>query len=78
MPITYKDYPGSINDMAEASDMILFFRELLDGEDVTDIVMIADRGYVSEDNILELRNAGIGYILLLKKNMNIMSAVLDE
>ena len=78
MPITYKDYPGSINDMAEASDMILFFRELLDGENVADIVMIADRGYVSEDNILELRKAGIGYILLLKKNMNIMSAVLDE
>ena len=78
MPITYKDYPGSINDMAEASDMILFFRDLLEGEKASSIVMIADRGYVSEDNIAALRKAGIGYILLLRKNMNIRGELLDE
>ena len=43
-----------------------------------EIVIIADRGYVSEKNIKELRDAEIGYILLLKKNMIIADEILQN
>ena len=42
------------------------------------IAVIADRGYVSYDNIKDLRNQGIGFIFLLKKNMDIANEVLDS
>ena len=100
LPITFNEYPGSINDMTEASEMIRFFRELLsdhkashttndgNGDDNDDredqssgqlhLSMIADRGYVSADNIINMRSSGIGYLMMLKKNMGIMKTILDE
>lgn len=87
MPLTYKTYPGSINDIAEASEMILFFKDLLEKQpgnnmpeisEKTQIVVIVDRGYVSEDNIKGFTAAGIGFILMLKKNMSIYNELLDE
>ena len=79
LPITFMSYPGSINDMSEAQEMVAFFKGLMDGEDKKiDIGMIADRGYVSEENIKALRDAGIGYIMMLKKNMSVMDEVLEK
>ena len=90
MPITFNDFPGSLNDMSEASEMIRFFKNLLDVEiDTPDdegiksikeprISVIMDRGYVSEENIKGFRNVGIGYILILKKNMGITDSILDK
>jgi transposase len=66
--------------MAEASDMITELKNLQDGLDTEvkfHIIMIADRGYVSEENITEMRNAGLGFILMLRKNMGIVDEVLD-
>lgn len=80
MPVTFKNFPGSLNDMAEASDVITELRNLQDGLDTEvkfHIIMIADRGYVSEENITEMRNAGLGFILMLRKNMEIVDEVLD-
>lgn len=80
MPVTFKNFPGSLNDMSEASDMITELKNLQDGLDTGvkfHIIMIADRGYVSEENITEMRNAGLGFILMLRKNMGIVDEVLD-
>lgn len=84
MPITFKVYPGSINDITEAFVMIRFLGEIQkeakkkkgDDSSKLEVVVIADRGYVSEKNIRDLREAGIGYILLLKKNMTIADEIL--
>ena len=82
MPVTFKNFPGSINDMSEATDMITELKALLPEGDKTlsklHIVVIADRGYVSQENIDAMREAGIGYILMLKKNMDVVSEVLDR
>ena len=85
MPITFKVYPGSINDVSEAFVMIQFLGEIQknarnkdDESSEMEVVVIADRGYVSEKNIKELRDAGIGYILLLKKNMTIAEEILSK
>ena len=91
MPITFKSYPGSINDISEASEMIEFFRMLLGSPSGSDeppttgengqpfqLCVIADRGYVSEENITLFRQAGIGYLLMLKKNMGMVGDILDE
>lgn len=86
MPITFKVYPGSINDISEAFEMIQFLGEIQkevkeekgDESSELEIVIIADRGYVSEKNIKELRDAEIGYILLLKKNMIIADEILQN
>jgi hypothetical protein len=61
--------------------MIAFFEELLKDEEVkkaVTIIVIADRGYVSEENIKGFRNAGIGCILMLKKNMNMTVSLVDS
>lgn len=93
LPITFKNFPGSINDMSEASEMIQYYKELLEDWEaahaddetavgiaraVLSIIMIADRGYTSEENIRSMRDAGIGFILMLKKNMKIVDTLLND
>ena len=88
LPITFNNFPGSVNDMSEAKEMIRFFKNLLapenereedeQGEQRPEMIVIADRGYVSEENIKSLVDAGIGYILLLKKNMGVVDEILDK
>ena len=62
LPLIYKDYPGSIVDVTQCSDMIKTIQML----GYRDIVAICDRGYVSKDNLADFDNAGIGFLLLLK------------
>jgi hypothetical protein len=76
LPVTYTSYPGSITDMAEASEITKFFRDLIqkDGEKTMDqidldITVIADRGYISEDNVRDLDQAGINFLFMLRRNM---------
>ena len=71
LPVTFTTFPGSVVDMAEASEMIGFFGKLLDKETKVSITMICDRGYISEDNVLEMDNAKIGFLLMLRRNMGI-------
>lgn len=62
LPLIYKDYPGSIVDVTQCSDMI----ETIQSLGYHDIVAICDRGYLSKDNLVDFDNAGIGFLLLLK------------
>lgn len=62
LPLIYKDYPGSIVDITQCSDMI----ETIQALGYCDIVAICDRGYISKDNLVDFDNAGIGFLLLLK------------
>lgn len=89
LPITFNVYPGSINDISEAANMFASLCELkkskqrqqnqeLNIQKNISIAVIADRGYVSYDNIKDLRDKGIGFIFLLKKNMDIANEVLDS
>lgn len=82
LPVTYTAYPGSITDMAEASEMIQFFRNLLGkgGEETKDleITQIADRGYISEENVKDLDQAGINFLFMLRRNMGITDNLLDS
>ena len=71
LPVTFTTFPGSVVDMAEASEMIEFFGKLVDKETKVSITMICDRGYISEDNVVEMDKAKIGFLLMLRKNMGI-------
>lgn len=62
LPLIYRDYPGSIVDVTQCSDMIDLIHEL----GYQDVVAICDRGYISRDNILAFDNAGVGFLMLLK------------
>lgn len=62
LPLIYKDYPCSIVDVTQCSDMI----ETIQSLGYHDIVAICDRGYLSKDNLVDFDNAGIGFLLLLK------------
>ena len=62
LPLIYRDYPGSVVDITQCSDMI----ETIQALGYHDIVAICDRGYISKDNLIDFDNAGIGFLLLLK------------
>ena len=65
MPLIFSDFPGSIVDMHEAKQIIKFLSEI---SKKTPITVICDRGYISEENIDDMRENGISYILMLKSN----------
>ena len=62
LPLIYKDYPGSIVDVTQCSDMVDTIKAL----GYHDIVAICDRGYISKNNLVDFDDAGIGFLLLLK------------
>ena len=87
LPVTYTTYPGSINDMAESSEMTQFFKELIrkGNEQSKDkihpemhITEIADRGYISEENIKGLDDAGINFLFMLRRNMGVTDELLEQ
>lgn len=82
LPVTFTAFPGSINDMAEASEMISFFEKLIGSEEwhskEPEITLISDRGYISEENVSLMDDAGIGFLLMLRRNMGITDAMLEE
>ena len=87
LPVTYTTYPGSINDMAEASEMTEFFKELIrkgnqNSKDQINpnmsVTMIADRGYISEENVIGLDQAAIHFLFMLRRNMGITDDLLTE
>ena len=82
LPVTFTAFPGSINDMAEASEMISFFEKLIGSEEwhskEPEIMLISDRGYISAENVSLMDDAGIGFLLMLRRNMGITDAMLEE
>ena len=77
LPLTFMEFPGSIVDIAEASEMIEELNCASNGADV-DITLICDRGYISEENVNLLDDAGIGFLLMLKSNMGVYGEILEE
>ena len=77
LPVTFTVFPGSINDMAEASEMIAFFEKLLGDGKAPEITLVSDRGYISEENVFLMDGAGVGFLLMLRRNMGITDAMLE-
>ena len=62
LPLLYANYPGSIVDVTQCSDMI----ETIQSLGYQDIIVVCDRGYISQDNLAMFDEAGIGFLMLLK------------
>ena len=76
LPLTFKEFPGSVVDIAEASEMIDFIKTIKD--DNFHITFVCDRGYISENNIENFDESGIDFILLLKSNMKEYIEILNN
>ena len=79
MPITYLHSPGSVTDIAQAQEMIKFFDEI--GRELKKsvrIVLICDRGYISEKNLKLMDQAGIDYMLMLRSTFNLHDKLADK
>lgn len=61
MPAYYRKFPGSIRDVST-------FTTLLSEMDVRDTVVIADKGFGSMANFNDLDEAGLNYIVPLRRN----------
>lgn len=79
LPLTYLHSPGSVNDIAQAQEMISFMNRMqeLSGKKIR-LVMICDRGYISEKNLKQMDKAGIGYILMMRTNFNLHEELADS
>lgn len=77
LPFTFMEFPGSIVDVKEASEMIGFLGQLCEGKQVK-VTLVCDRGYISEENITTFDNEGIAFLLMLKSNMNDHRRILEE
>ncbi len=79
LPLTYLHSPGSVSDIAQASEMISFISRVkkLSGKDVN-LCLICDRGYISETNLKHMDHAGLEYILMLRTNFNKYDELADS
>jgi len=78
LPVTFTAFPGAIVDMAEATEMLSFFDNLIDKSKQLSITMICDRGYISEKNVTQMDDAGINFLLMLKRRVNVTEGLLDK
>ena len=77
LPITFMEFPGSIVDIAQATEMIAFFSRI--GKDsIKNIVVTCDRGYISERNVEEFDACGLNFLLMLRRDMTCCRAVLAK
>ncbi len=75
LPIPFKEFPGSVVDIAEAPEIITFLKSIAEKLGIT---LVCDRGYISLDNVLRMLDAGIDFLLMLRANMNDTKHLLDE
>lgn len=66
LPVYYRMTPGNIRE-------ITAFRLCIEESGARDVVVIADKGFYSEDNIIQLEDNSLHYIIPLKRN----SALID-
>ena len=79
LPITYMHSPGSVTDIAQAQEMIHFFDEIgKKAEKALKIVLICDRGYISEKNLRKMDSCGIGYLLMLRANFGLHETLSEQ
>ena len=77
LPVTFTEYPGSVNDVMQAREVYAFFARLVGDGLLADICMIFDRGYVSEENVRDLHSSGVGFLMLLKRSMGVTEEVIS-
>lgn len=79
LPLTYLHSPGSVSDIAQASEMIRFVSRVkeLSGKDAS-LCLICDRGYISETNLKHMDSAGLEYILMLRTNFSKYDELADS
>ena len=79
LPLTYMHSPGSVADIAQAQEMIKFFDGITDKDGKTvGIVLVCDRGYISEKNLKQMDEAGIGYLLMLRTSFGLHAKLCDK
>jgi hypothetical protein len=74
LPLIYKDYPGSIVDITQASDMIATINSL----GYQDVTAICDRGYISTENIEAFDNAGIHFLMMIRGGLNVHKELIEK
>ena len=80
LPVTFTQFPGSVNDIRQAPEMIEFFHKLL-GDQCPEnlrICLICDRGYISVENVITLDEAGMDFLLVLTKKMDLTKELIDQ
>ena len=75
LPLLFTEFPGSIVDICEAKEIISFLGNIKDNNKIT---ITCDRGYISEKNLIELKNNNISYLMLLKNNLLDYNFVLNN
>lgn len=74
LPLLFDTYSGSIVDITQGSSTIKKIHEL--GYD--NIIIVADKGYISRDNIIVLDESNIGFLLMIRSNLVIYKKLIDK
>ena len=71
LPLTFMEFPGSVADIAQASEMIRFLEHITGtpGQKIHPTV-VCDRGYISEENVDLMDKCGVNFLLMLRSNLN--------
>ena len=77
LPLTFSEFPGSIVDIAEASEMLCFIKNISNKEDVY-IALVCNCGYMSKDNIDAMDKAKVDFLLMLKSNNLVKNTLIDD
>ena len=78
LPLTYLHSPGSVNDIAQAKEMLKFIDQIKQLSDKTvTVCMVCDRGYISENNLRNMDGSDIDYLLMLRSNLDIYKELVD-
>ncbi len=74
LPLYFKLFPGSINDVVTLKNLVAEVKSF----GITKSLFILDRGFYSENNIKELSNEKIDFILPLPFSVNIGKGLISE
>ncbi len=77
LPLTFMQFPGSIVDISQASEMIAFIKGI-DEKNEHGITAVCDRGYISEENIRDFDDKHVNFLLLMKSSFSIHEDLLDK
>jgi len=78
LPIFYRTYQGSIVDVSTLKNTVKYFKSF----DLTDIILVTDKGFYSGKNITELKNSEFQFIIplpyTLKKSKGIVKKYFNK
>lgn len=74
VPLFYEEYPGSITDVSQFKYMV----DKVEQYNYKNIGFILDRGYFSKENIQYMDNNGYSFIIMVKGQKELVSALVRE